>query len=251
MKKLFSVLIFAAAFCFCAGSLQADAGEDMPLMQALLTLGVGYANNNAMGDWTMDQASAQSEYYNSQAGTSAFTATGESFNVYSGIDLEGRFYFWESVGAGFSFGYHSAITSAETSAPGFIDKAEYELNLTVIPICTTLYWAFGITDHSFFTLGAGVGVYIASMQVKIEEKDTLAGDFSYDENFTSSTVGYHAKIEYNRQISIVSLNAGLLFRYASFDKFEKNGAVLKDSDNKNLKASLNGFGLYFSLGVAI
>ena len=35
MKKVFSMLIVALALCCAAGSLQADAGEDMPLMQAL------------------------------------------------------------------------------------------------------------------------------------------------------------------------------------------------------------------------
>ena len=253
MKRFLSLTCFIFIMGFPVMNLNAqDSGSNLayPSFQALLSLNMGYAHNADMDDWAEARGDALADYYNSVTGTSDFDSENSTGKFTYGIDAELRF-FSDALGFGAGSGYNMCKSEAKVTGSGWVDEGTYTLTLGVVPVIGTVYYRSAIDNNSFLLFGAGIGYYMASMNAKYDDKDTINTTTGYDYDFDTSTIGYHLKCEYDLILGNFFLSAGVLARYVEFDKFKDNGVTIIMNNGDNLGAGLTGATVYLAAGIAI
>jgi len=255
MKKFFYFLVVNAVI-ISSGFQNLSAQETtesptIPSFQLLLSGGLGYANNKEMNDYSKALGDYIANLWNLTEANPArhwSASKDQSGKFVYGADIEGRYYNG-NLGFGAGFGIHSASANTEVKSDYWADNANANLNLLVIPLTGTLFYRAIISEKSFFSFGAGLGYYLSVLEIEIKT-ETGSGKDSDSTDFSSSTLGYHAKIDYNYLIDGICLTGGVMARYVEFDEFKKSGIVLLNTEGKNFNAGLTGVTLYIAAGLA-
>ncbi len=258
MKKRFSFnSIFLLTLFFYSTSMAQDKIQEerpvlsTPSFQLLVTGNMGYLSGNSdMNNFTESCGDIIAEYYNdiaeSQSEPRDWSISDHTkANMNLGGELELRF-FGKSFGFGAGAGIHYAESKAGVTSPSWGNKPEYTLSLLVIPLTGTVYYIQSLSENCFFTMGAGAGYYFSFLDGVIDSNDTVAYDAGVPEP-TADTggIGYHIKADLNYNMGGLTITAGIMGRYASFDSFEEDGYEY------DIEAGLSGLSIYMGAGFSI
>lgn len=216
---------------------------------------IGYAPNSDMNGHVADAgesyASDLNSYLESYFLTADFSTDDKKADICYGVDLEPRLFFGP-LGIGISAGYHlTSRALSDVESPTWIDNTSFSLKLKVIPVTGTLYCKFNLKGNKSLLLGAGAGYYMSTITSVYEDDVTVS--VYYGQTFerdwkADGTIGYHAKLEFNRLLRSVNVFYGVMGRYLEIEDFKDEGQTLKNSDGSVLKAGLTGVQLYGGVG---
>lgn len=250
MRIKYAFLSWIVSVVFCSSVVFAGEVTEGTSFQILGQIGIGYAHNPDMSDWTKWLGGELADDLNTIVGSNSFKSDDTSANVAFGGELEPRL-FIGSMGFGAAGGVYTTKAESKVESNTWSDSATYSLRLNVIPVTGTLYYRKAMSDSGYLVFGAGAGYYMATLKMEIEDKVSIGPDFGDSMTLKNTAIGYHAKIEYNHVLpGSAIIYGGLLGRYVEFDKFEKNGVWLVNEDGSELTAGLSGVSLYFGLGLA-
>jgi len=145
MRIKYAFLSCVIAVVFCSSSLFAGEITEGTSFQILGQIGIGYAHNPDMSDWTKWLADDLASDLNTIVGSNSFKSDNTSANVAFGGELEPRL-FIGSVGFGAAGGFYTANAESKVESKTWSDSATYSLRLNVIPITGTLYYRKAMSD---------------------------------------------------------------------------------------------------------
>lgn len=254
MPKKFSCSTFCILIIIISGTLLfgEERGENLPALQILGSLSIGYANNSDLDNATEENGRAEADYYNLLITGDSFTCDNSSACFTYGFDFDIRL-FYGNIGFGAEIGYHEAESKSEIGTSGWEDKASYTNTISVIPVTTSIFYRIpvGQSSDSFVLIGCGLGYYSGKLKIDFKDENSLPGDESYILEGRNRTIGYHAVVEYNYFMGNgLTFFTGIKARYVQFDEFENGGNAIMYRD-ENIKGSLTGVIWFFGAGLSL
>jgi|GEM_PF-482583 len=228
-------------------------------VQIFLSGNIGYAHNGGMDKFV----SGWGDYYadnlnqfliDNSISPADFKGKEETAKFAYGGEAELRF-FYNTFGFGISGGIIGNMASSKLKSKSWSDKAKYSVNSITMPLLTTFYYEIPV-GSSHIAFGGGLGYYMKpSITVEFENDVSVWSQADYDYKFKGkSSLGYHAKIEWNMKISSsIIMNAGILGRYVTITDYKNSTlGVLQEADStKKFTSNLSGIMVYFGIGFSI